>query len=305
MKRYFLVRVLILFVGITACSPVEQIQEEHSLGDTLGQTATTVNADAEAKTDAEELSPSGEDAAVSLPESSPSVTVAEQTTALRLPVGDQDSAPEPEQHTTLEQQVEPLPTMPIITEAHQGFTYRPGQVVTVLAEGFEEGDTLAVTLIHEGQGQIDTDFVSPVSARGNIPIYLPVEIDEAAIYPDGAYTLRVSGSDRTRKTYTFSLDYLHPAEPAPFVGCGVYPEPVLDSIVFIWCTGYALGLDAPIDIRGLVNGEVLFSDVVDTIYSDGVALYVLDIFDDDPAGEWTLAIGQDLLTLDVQGETHE
>ncbi|MBL6981989.1 MAG: hypothetical protein ISR58_12450 [Anaerolineales bacterium] len=309
MKRYFLirVRVLILFVGITACSPVEQIQEEHSLGKTLGQSTTTVdaNADAEAKTDAEELSPN-EEIDLSLPEISPTVIISTQDTTLRLPVGDQDTALEQEKEPTLEQHVEPLPTMPIITETHQGFTYRPGQVVAVLAEGFEEGDTLAVTLVHEDQGQIDTHFVSPVSPRGNIPIYLPVEIEEAAIYPDGKYTFRVSGSDGTRKTYTFSLDFLNPADMnmAPFKGCGVYPEPVLDSIVFVWCTGH-MPSAAPLDIRGVVDGEELFSDIVDTIYSDGVTLYVLDIFDDDPAGEWTLTIGQDELTFDVPGETHE
>jgi len=321
MKRYFLVRVLILFVGITACSPVEQIQEEHSFGKTLGQSTTTVeaNADAEAKTDAEELSPD-EDVELSLPEISPTVTISTQDTTLRLPVaigvpvvdpplasaGDQDTAPEQEKEPALEQHVEPLPTMPIITETHQGFTYRPGQVVAVLAEGFEEGDTLAVTLVHEDQGQIDTHFVSPVSPRGNIPIYLPVEIDEADIYPDGKYTFRVSGSDGTRKTYTFSLDFLNPADMnmAPFKGCGVYPKPVLNSIVFVWCTGHNPSA-APLDMRGVVNGEKLFTDFVDTIYSDGVALYVLDIFDDDPAGEWTLEIGQDELTFDVQGETHE
>ena len=116
--------------------------------------------------------------------------------------------------------------------------------------------------------------------------------------------LVVLGSDRTRKSYTFNLDFLNPAEPASFEGCGVYPEPVLGSIVFIWCTGYEQSA-TPLEIRGVVNGEELFSDVVDTIYSDGVALYVLDIFDDDPAGEWTLAIGQDELTMDVQGEIHE
>ena len=194
--------------------------------------------------------------------------------------------------------------MPIITEMHQGFTYRPGQVVAVLAEGFEEGDTLAVTLVHEDQGQIDTHFVSPVSSHGNIPIYLPVEIEEAEIYADGQYTFRVSGSDGTQKTYSFSLDFLNPADTAPFEGCGVYPQPVLDSIVFVWCTGYEPSA-ALVDIRGMVNGEELFSDVVDTIYSDGVALYVLDIFPDDPVGEWTLVIDQDELTIDVKGENHE
>ena len=296
MKRYFLirVRVLILFVGITACSPVEQIQEEHSLGMALGQSTTTVdaNADAEAKADAEELSPD-EDVELSLPEISPTVTASAQ-----------ENVPEQEQDTASEPHVEPLPTMPIITETHQGYTYKPGQVVAVLAEGFKEGDTLAVTLVHEDQGQIDTHFVSPVSSSGKIPIYLPVEIEEAGIYPDGKYTFRVSGSDGTRKSYVFSLDYLHPADTAPFDGCGMYPEPVLDSIVFVWCTGYTPSA-APLGIRGVVNEEELFSDVVDTIYSDGVALYVLDIFDDDPAGEWTLTIGQDELTFDVPGETHE
>jgi len=200
--------------------------------------------------------------------------------------------------------VDPIPNMPIITETHQGFTYQPGQVVTVLAEDFDEGDTLVATLIHEDQGQIDTFSVSPVSNRGNIPIYLPVEIEEADKYPDGEYTLFVSGSDRTRNSYTFNLDYLNPAEPAPYVGCDVYPEPALDSIVFVWCTGYARS-DSPLDIHGLVNGEELFTDRVETIYSDGVALYVLDIFKTDPTGEWILEFGQDELTIIVKGENHE
>jgi len=285
MKMIYRVAILVLIVRITACSPVAKNPDGH----TLGESATTTN------TDAEELSPSGEEVALSLPEDSPTVSmqeVAPEQEISRL-ASAQDGVPEQD-----------IPNMPIITEMHQGFTYRPGQVVAVLAEGFEEGDTLAVTLVHEDQGQIDTHFVSPVSARGNIPIYLPVEMDEADMYPDGKYTFRVSGSDGTQKTYTFSLDFLNPAATASFEGCGVYPEPMLDSIVFIWCTGYTPSA-ASLGIRGVVNGEELFTDVVDTIYSDGVALYVLDIFDDDPAGEWMLAIGQDKLRFDVQGETHE
>ena len=210
----------------------------------------------------------------------------------------QDLTSNPEQAAS-GQSVEPIPSMPILTEAHQGFTYRPGQVVTVLAEGFKPGDTLSVTLMHADQGQIKTDSVSPVSPRGNIPIYLPVVIEEAGRYPDGAYTFQVSGSDGTQKRYAFSLDYLHPAEPAPFEGCGIYPEPVLDSIVFVWCTGYEP--NTSINIRGLAGGEELFSDGVDTIYQDGVALYVLDIFADDPAGEWRLEIGRDELIFEVGG----
>ena len=270
MKRIFRIPILVLAIWITACSPLTTNLGTHTLGARLGEELTEVDADAE-----------------------------------ELPVAPvQDVTLRQAQEEAPETQSKPLPTMPIITEAHQGFTYRPGQVVAVLAEGFEEGDTLAVTLVHEDQGQIDSFSVSPVRNRGNIPIYLPVEIDEAAIYPDGKYTFRVSGSDRTRKTYTFSLDFLNPADTAPFEGCGVYPKPVLDSIVFVWCTGYAPSA-ASLGIRGVVNGEELFTDVVDTIYSDGVALYVLDIFDDDPAGEWTLEIGHDELTFDVKGENHE
>ena len=301
MQSYFLVPILILIVGIAACSQVTTNLEAHALGETMEQVTVTVQADSE------DISLSSEDAAPTLPESSPKVptqeNIPEQETTPET-FSEQDVAPKQAQDTAPEQHIEPLPTMPIITETHQGYTYRPGQVVAVLAEGFEDDDTLAVTLVHEDQGQVDTHFVSPVSSRGNIPIYLPVEIDEADIYPDGKYTFRVSGSNGSKKVYAFSLDFLNPAEPAPFDGCGMYPEPMLDSIVFVWCTGHAPSA-APLDIRGVVNGEELFSDVVDTIYSDGVALYILDIFDDDPAGEWMLEIGQDELTFDVSGETHE
>jgi len=268
MKRNILVPILILGLGITACSPITTNLGTHTLNASLGEAITEVNVEIEVDAETEEL--------------------------LAAPVHE----------VTLETPSEPLPTMPIITEEHQGFTYRPGQVVTVLAENFEDGDTLAVTLSHESRGQIDTYSVSPVSSRGNIPIFLPVEIDEAAIYPDGKYAFRVSGSNGIRKTYTFSLDYLNPAKIAPFEGCGVYPQPILDSIVFVWCTGYVPSTD-PLDIRGVVNGEELFSDVVDTIYSDGVALYVLDIFYDDPTGEWALEMGQDVFTINITGGNHE
>ena len=265
MKRVILIPILILSILITSCSTATTNLGTHTLGANLDQENFAENQDVEDQ---------------------PTLTTQDETS-------DQGTS-----------SVNPLPTMPIITDDHQGYTYRPGQVVTVLAEGFEEGDTLVITLIHEGHGQIDTFSVSPVSNRRNIPIYLPVDIEEADKYADGEYTLVVSGSDRTRKSYTFSLDYLHPAEPAPFEGCGVYPEPLLDSIVYVWCTGYARA-DAPIDIRGFVNGEEHFTDTVETIYSDGVALYVLDIFKSDPAGEWTLEIGQDELTIDVKGENNE
>ena len=265
MKRVILVSILILSICITACSPTATTLGTHTLRASLEQEIIVNDADLEKQ---------------------PTLPILEATP-------DIDASP-----------VDSLPTMPIITETHQSFTYRPGQVVVVLAEGFEEGDSLAVTLVHEDQGQINTFSVSPVSPRGNIPIYLPVEIDEAGTYPDGEYTFRVSGSDGTRKTYAFSLDFLNPASLAPFEGCGVYPEPMLDSIVFVWCTGYEPS-NAPLDMRGVVNGEELFSDVVDTIYNDGVALYVLDIFKTDPEGEWTLTVGQDELKFDVPGETHE
>ena len=265
MKRVILVPILVLSIWITACSPVTTTLGTHTLGASLEQVTI-----ADAPGDEEQST-------ISAQEVTPDIDAS---------------------------MVDPLPAMPIITEAHQGFTYWPGQVVTVLAEGFDEGDTLVVTLIHKDQGQIDTFSVSPVSPRGNIPIYLPVELKDADKYPDCEYTLVVSGSDRIRKSYTFTLDYLNPAKPAPFEGCGVYPEPVLDSIVFVWCTGYT-GSDAPLDIRGIFNGEELFTDTVETIYSDGVALYVLDIFKTDPEGEWSLEFGQDELTIDVKGENHE
>jgi hypothetical protein len=265
MKRVISIPILVLSICITACSPTTTTLGTHALGASLEQ-----------ETIAGETN-DGEQPTLYVPEVTP----------------DTDASP-----------VDPFPTMPIITETHQGFTFRPGQVVTVLAEGFDEGDTLVATLIHEDQGQIDTYSVFPVSHRRNIPIYFPVEIEEADQYPDGEYTLFVSGSDRIRKSYTFRLDYFHPAEPVPFEDCGVYPEPLLDSIVYVWCTGYPRA-DAPIDIRGIVNGEELFTDTVETIYSDGVALYILDIFKTDPVGEWTLEIGQEELFIDVKGENHE
>jgi len=147
MKKLIHIPILILVIGIAACSPVTASMESHTLGETLGQSATTVDVDAEADAEAEVDAESKADAE-ELPPMTPAQeatpeTTSEQDTTLRLPVakgvpvvdppsasaGDQDTAPEQEKEPALEQHVEPLPTMPIITETHQGFTYRPGQVV--------------------------------------------------------------------------------------------------------------------------------------------------------------------------------
>jgi len=295
--------VLVLVIGIAGCSPVEKT--EYSLYDLIEDAVATIEAAAEAEAEVE--------AELAEEESSPTATDSGQDTGLpqdAAPGASSESTTSTDQDVVLEPPGEAggtdalIPSMPIITRTHQGFTYRPGQLVAVLAEGFKAGDILAVSLVHEDQGQMGTFEVPAVSPHGYTPIYLPVEIDTAGIYPDGKYTFQVSGSDGTQKTYAFALDFLHPAEPAPFDGCGVYPDPMLDSIVFVWCTGYSSST-VPLAIRGVVNGEELFTDVLDTVYSDGVALYVLDIFADDPTGEWRLEIGQDVLTMNIPGGRNE
>jgi len=298
-KLRFVLLVVLFLIGMSACSSVAE-QAVYSL---IEYSVATIEAVAETESGTR---PETLLSTPTIPEQNmtPSQDVATGMASERPTSEAPDPRIAPEVPDDIHQTEDLAPSMPILTEEHQGFTYRPGQLVTVLAEGFKPGETLAVTLLHEAQGKIGAFEAPPVSSHGNTPIYLPVEIDAAGVYPDGEYTFLVSNQDGTQKAYTFRLDFLHPAEPAPYAGCGVYPEPELDSIVFVWCTGYASS-DIPLTIRGVVNSEELFTDVVDTIYSDGVALYVLDIFADDPAGEWTLEMGQDVLTMTVTGGSDE
>jgi len=194
----------------------------------------------------------------------------------------------------------PTPIMPVITTMHQGFVYGPGQRVTVIAEGFDPGDTLAVTLFHEEQGQLDAFAIENIDRRGKAPIYHTID----GSYPDGDFYYHVSGSNGVEKSYTFALDHSHVVESVPFEGCGIYPEPVLGSTVLIWCTGFTPE-DEPVVIRGLVDGEELFSDDDTLVWGDGVVTYLLDIFEDDPAGEWTLQMGEEqTFTFDI-GANHD
>lgn len=291
--------VVLSLIGISACSSVA----EQALYDLIEYSVATIEAAAETDAGAhpETLLLT---TAISVPNMTATPDTAIDMASERPTSVAQDQRIVPEPPKVNSQTHALIPSMPIITETHQGFTYRPGQLVVVLAEGFKPGDILDVTLLHEAQGKLGAFEAPPVSSRGDTPIYLPVEIEAAGIYPDGEYTFLVSGQDGTQKAYTFWLDFLQPAGAAPFEGCGVYPEPVLDSIVFVWCTGYASS-DSPLIIRGMANGEELFTDVVDTVYRDGVALYVLDIFADDPAGEWVLEMGQDVLMKTIPGGSNE
>jgi hypothetical protein len=219
--------------------------------------------------------------------------------------GTEPIAPETEAEEAIGKIVEensddPTPTMPFITEEHQGFTYGPGQRVVVIAEGFEPGGAVAVTLFHQEQGQLDAFSIDPIDNRGKTPIYHTVD----GSYPDGTFHYHISGSNGVEKTYTFALDHSQVVESVPFEGCGVYPEPVLGSTVIAWCTGFTPE-DEPVVVRGLVDGEELFSDDDTLIWGDGVVTYLLDIFEDDPAGEWTLEMGEkETFTFDI-GATHD
>ncbi|MEA3350159.1 MAG: hypothetical protein U9Q82_06035, partial [Chloroflexota bacterium] len=179
-----------------------------------------------------------------------------------------------------------IPIMPFITGDHQGFTYGPGQQVTVIVEGFEPGVALSVELKHEEYGLIDV-FTKTADERGKIPIYHTID----GSYPDGDFTYHVTSSNGLEKEYKFSLDHSHVVESVPFEGCGIYPEPALGSVSIVWCTGYAL-VDAPIEVSGSVNGNELFhGDDETAVWDDTVVTYVLGFAEEDPVGEWSLEIG--------------
>ena len=157
-----------------------------------------------------------------------------------------------------------------------------------------------MTLFHEEQGQLDAFAIENIDQRGKAPIYHTVD----GSYPDGDFYYHVSGSNGVEKTYSFALDHSQVVDSVPFEGCGVYPEPALGSTVIAWCTGFTPD-DEPVVVRGLVDGEELFSDDDTLVWGDGVVTYLLDIFEEDPAGEWTLEFGDKATFTFELGADHD
>ena len=197
---------------------------------------------------------------------------------------------------TAEPALDASPQIPIITETHQGSTYGPDQLVIVFAEGFQPGEVLSVSAIHEIQGIVKS-AATETNERGEAVIYHYVQhnpTDEGA-YPYGYITFRVRSSTGLIQTYSFNIDYAH-APPFVQMGCGTYPpSPIqIESAFVAWCSGFDKNdyLETNYQTEYSISnaGDILLLDNAD-VMADGLVIVSLSTESSDPAGEWNITIG--------------
>jgi len=186
--------------------------------------------------------------------------------------------------------------IPIITETHQGSTYGPDQQVIVFVEGFQPGEVLSVSAMHERDGIVKS-ATTETNMRGEAVIYHYVQHNpsEKGAYPYGEITFRVRSSTGLIQNYTFNIDYTDISQPAQ-IGCGTYPpSPIhLGSAFVAWCSGFDKNdyLETNYQTEYTISnaGTILLLDSAD-VMADGLAFVSLSTESSDPAGDWNITIG--------------
>ena len=193
---------------------------------------------------------------------------------------------------------------PVITEARQGLTYGPDQLVLVFAEGFQPSETVSVSAMHETEGIVKSASAN-ANALGEILIYHYVqpsaEFEDA--YPAGEITFRLRTSTGSVKTYAFRIDYENAPALTP-AGCGSYPASVhLGGSFAIWCGGFAKEdfVDSNYQLGYSIShaGNTLLNTQTDVL-ADGLAIAWLTTEPGDPVGSWDITIGEQSFQLQIE-----
>jgi hypothetical protein len=192
-------------------------------------------------------------------------------------------------------------SIPVLTEVHQGITYAPGQLVIVFAEGFDAGERLSVSAMHESAGMVKS-AQAEANSLGQLMIYHWVQESPEAegAYPDGAITFWVTGESGIVKNYAFALDYNSAPQTAGSSGCGAYPpEPVLGGSFVAWCAGLTPDQTYQTNFSIQSNGNTLLEGEDARLAADGVGFLTLSTESGDPAGVWTITIGGQPFDINV------
>ncbi len=191
-------------------------------------------------------------------------------------------------------------TFPLVTVDHQGVVFGPGELVVVVFEGFSPWELLTVNMIHAEQGIIKSSSEASADAQGTFIVFHEVKLrQDSSAYPAGELTIVARGSTGNTQRINFTLDYDKQVQPQPD-GCGIYPNPPyipLGSILIAWCGGHDPAAQT-IPLRITTNGTELFSDEA-AIAASGLAIALLDILEDDPAGSWTVDVGDHKFQFEV------
>jgi hypothetical protein len=190
---------------------------------------------------------------------------------------------------------------PLLTEDHQGFTYAPGQLVIIFAEGFKSNEQLSVSAMHESEGMVKS-AQAEANSLGQLMIYhwVQASADAEGAYPAGAITFWVTGESGIVKNYAFSLDYNSAPQAAASSGCGAYPpEPVLGGSFVAWCAGLTPDQTYQTNFSIQSNGNTLLEGEDARLAADGVGYLTLSTDPIDPVGVWEITIGDQSFDINV------
>ena len=244
---------------------------------------------------------------ISLPEI-PEVSAEAETPPDSAPV----SAPESEPTTSAQAEAAPVqsiadseaipPFLPYLTVDHQGYTYGPGELVVAVFEGFSPWEDLSVNLTHSEQGIIKSGQASS-DEQGVFVVYHPVQAspDAPNAHPAGELTFRVRSSTGNTQAIRFTLDYTKAVTPVQ-AGCGMYPPPprLTGTIQVIWCSGFDPAANPVTTLQVMANDAEIFRDDQVPVISNGLAVYILDILEDDPPGQWSANLGGQVIPFEVR-----
>ena len=196
------------------------------------------------------------------------------------------------------------PQIPVITETHPGRTYGPDQQVIVFVEGFQPGEALAVSAVHETEGTVKSGSTE-ANGRGEAVIYHFVQHspDDEGAYPQGKISFRVRGSTGEVKLYTFNIDYTLIPQTAE-IGCGTYPSsPIhLGGAFVAWCSGFDKtdyqDTNYQTEYSISLTGNVLLAAQAD-VMADGISFLILDSEPGDPPGIWDITFGNQSFQIEV------
>ena len=194
--------------------------------------------------------------------------------------------------------------IPIITETHQGSTYGPDQQVIVFVEGFQPGEVLSVSAMHERDGIVKS-ATTETNEHGEAIIYHYVQHkpSDKGAYPHGEITFRVRSSTGLIQTYTFNIDYAYISQSAQ-IGCGTYPpSPIQLGGTFVtWCGGFEKDdyLETNYQTEYSISnaGDILLLDSAD-VMADGLVIVSLSTESSDPAGDWNITIDSQSFQIQV------
>ena len=178
--------------------------------------------------------------------------------------------------------------LPILTGENQDLTFGHGQLVVAFGEGFQPGETVAISLIHDTQGVLSNTTAQADSLGYVLAVKrLKQSASDKDALPAGRLVYQFAGAARTMK-YGFYVDYDLPPGVTP-KGCGFYPQKAaFNGYQVFFCGGlqpgqaYQLTLSQDAAVDQAVNTADSFGAVVFPLVQSSQSL---------TPGTWMVTLG--------------